>query len=191
LHDFDETLAARAVGTISYSTLNARLARYWLSQWKDGEPPARRAINPARVKDLLPGIAILEVEPAGTVICRLAGSAIAMGLGIDPTGREVMALTPAEHRGGRFARYRRVVDGAISRSVKRLTNRFNEIVMVEDMQLPLGGVVEGGGRQILYHADWRPQTMDRSAGEILNGFDTAVDEAISIARIEPRRAAAG
>lgn len=162
--------------------MNLQLARHWLSLWEDGMPPARSAIKPRDVKNLLPGIAILEMRGDRSVICRLSGSALAMGLGVDPTGKDVIAITPPEHRAGRLARYQRVLDGAVSRCVKPHLTRFGTTVMVEDIQLPLGGLTAEGNRQILYHADWRPQTLDRSIAEISDGFVATIDESFPIVR---------
>lgn len=184
---FDKTLAADAVEAMGFSAANRKLARYWLSGWNGDEPPMRNAILPSKIKDLLAGIAIIELRHDGTAYCRLAGSAICMGLGIDITGKDVLALMPPEFRAERRTRYERVVAGAISRNVKRILNRFNQTILVEDIQLPLSGGADGS--QIIYHADWRPQTMDRSAPEILRGLGTAEDETVSIVRQAPIRAA--
>ena len=179
---FDELAAARAVELLGFGAMNLQIARHWLSLWKDGVPPARADIKPRDVKNLLPGIAILEMRGDRSVICRLAGSAIAMGLGIDPTGKDVIAITPPEFRAIRMARYQRVIDGAVSRCVKPHLTRFGTTILVEDIQLPLGGLSPEGGRQILYHADWRPQTLDRSIAEIVDGMSVTVDEAYPIVR---------
>jgi hypothetical protein len=182
LQQYDELAAARAVELLGFGEMNRQLARYWLSQWADGAPPSRTGIKPRDVKNLLPGIAVLEMRRDGSVMCRLAGSAIAMGLGVDPTGKDVIALTPPEHRAMRLARYSKVVAGAVSRCVKPHLTRFGTTVLVEDIQLPLSGGSEDGARQILYHADWRPQTLDRSIAEIADGLNTAIDETFPIVR---------
>lgn len=182
MQQYDELAAARAVELLGFGQLNLQLARHWLSLWKDGAPPPRDAIKPRDVKNLLPGIAILEMRADRSVLCRLSGSALAMGLGTDPTGKDVIAITPPEFRAARLARYQRVLDGAVSRCVKPHMTRFGTTVLVEDIQLPLGGMTADGGRQILYHADWRPQTMDRSIAEITDGLVATIDEAFPIVR---------
>ena len=101
---FDELAAARAIESLGFCEANRKLARYWLSLWKDGMPPARAALQPSRMKDLLAGLAIFDARADGVVICRLAGSAIVMGLGMDPTGLDVIAITPPEHRTQRLDR---------------------------------------------------------------------------------------
>ncbi|HEY8949355.1 MAG TPA: PAS domain-containing protein [Rhizomicrobium sp.] len=182
MQHFDELAAARAVEQLGFREMNLQLARHWLSLWKDGVPPLRADIKPRDVKNLLPGIAILEMRSDRSVICRLAGSALAMGLGVDPTGKDVIALAPPELRAARITRYQRVFDGAISRCVKPHVTRFGTTIMVEDIQLPLGGVSAQGAQQILYHADWRPQTLDRSIAEIVDVMNPAIDETMSIIR---------
>jgi hypothetical protein len=183
LQQYDELAAARAVELLGFGAMNLQLALHWLSLWVDGAPPPRDAIKPRDVKNLLPGIAILEMRPDRSVLCRLSGSALAMGLGVDPTGKDVIAITPPEYRAARLARYQRVLDGAVSRCVKPHLTRFGTTVLVEDIQLPLGGVSADGGRQILYHADWRPQTMDRSIAEISEVLGATIDESFPIVRV--------
>jgi hypothetical protein len=178
---YDEVAAARAVEHLGFGKLNLQLARYWLSRWKNGAPPPRADIRPRDVKAHLPGIAIMELHGNGSVMCRLAGSALAMGLGIDPTGMDVIAITPPEFREARMSRYRRVANGAVSRCVKPHLTRFAATIMIEDIQLPLGPA-ENGAVQILYHADWRPQTLDRTVAEIVDGMNTAIDDSYSIVR---------
>lgn len=190
LQRFDQLAAARAIENLDLRERNRKLARYWLSIWTDGLPPPRSAISPAKIKDLLPGIAIFERRIDGNYYCRLAGSAISMGLGMDPTGLDIIAITPPDHRTARRERYENVLGGAISRARKLLRSRIGSVVEMEDIQFPLGGTTEEGSRQILYHADWRPKTLDRTRGEIVNGLDTAVDQFIPIIA-QPISAAAG
>lgn len=186
---FDKTLAVEAVEAMSLSAANRRLAHYWLSLWKSDEPPLRGDILPSKIKDLLAGIAIIDLRADGTACCRLAGSSICMAIGMDITGKDILALTPEQFRAERRARYEAVTAGAISRNVKRLMTRFNQPVLVEDIQLPLSGATDGSVGQILYHGDWRPQTMDRSEPEILRGLGTVAQENVSIVRPQVLRAA--
>ncbi len=74
----------------------ARLHAYWLGKCKNGLLPARTDIDPLEIpRDLLPGIALLEVEtqspdhPLGNYRyrIRLFGSALAAVTGGDETGR--------------------------------------------------------------------------------------------------------
>jgi len=188
LPTFDKSAAARAVETMGFSANNRRFAQYWLSAWKNGAPPTRGDLSPAKIKDLLPGLAILEFDGKDSTICRLAGSAIPMAVGLDPTGLDIVVLTPVQYREERIARYRKVAGGAISRCVRRVMNRYDQAFLLEDVQLPLSGGANGAAA-ILYHADWRPETMDRTTPEILRGLGMVVQEAVTIVVPEQMRAA--
>ncbi|HEY5339095.1 MAG TPA: PAS domain-containing protein [Rhizomicrobium sp.] len=170
---WNKSAAVRALDTLGFNATNLALARYWLSLWDGNTPPPRGAISPSHIKKHLPGIAIFDCQPGVSIRCRLAGSAICMGLGMDVTGQDLVALTPPEHRKARLERTSRVARGAISRRQQRFHSRAGGPVLVEDMQLPLSGMGEDGSRQILYHADWRPKTLDRREGEIVDGFTMA------------------
>jgi hypothetical protein len=106
-----------------------------------------------------------------------------MGLGMDVTGQDVIALSPPEYRAARMARNTRVVEGAISLRRQKFHERAGGPVMVEDIYLPLSGIAEDGSRTILYHADWRPKTLDRRMGEIIDGFVMA--DGIEYASLAP------
>jgi hypothetical protein len=78
----------------------ARLHVYWLGKCRDGRLPARTDIDPLELpRDLLPGIALLEVEaqPDKTrrYRIRLFGSALAAMTGADETGRYYDETIPA------------------------------------------------------------------------------------------------
>jgi hypothetical protein len=175
--------AEQALGALGFNAKNRALAQYWLSLWDGDTPPARGAINPARMKDMLPGIAIFGCRPNEGVHCRLAGSAIVMGLGVDVTGRDLIAMTPPEFQKPRLERASRVALGAVSRRHQRFLTRTGDAVLVEDIQLPLSGVAEDGSRAILYHADWRPRTLDRRIGEVVDGF--AIAEGVEYCTLAP------
>jgi hypothetical protein len=165
--------AETALESLGFNSKNAALAHYWLSLWDGDTPPTRGALNPARMKELLPGIAIFDCRPDESLRCRLAGSAIVAGLGVDVTGQDLIALTPPAFRKARLERSSRVTQGAISRRHQKFTERTGGAALVEDIHLPLSGIAEDGSRSILFHADWRPVTLDRRRGEIVDGFDVA------------------
>jgi hypothetical protein len=79
----------------------ARLHGYWLGKCKNGLLPARTDIDPLELpRDLLPGIALLEVEPQPDTSrryrIRLFGSALTAMTGADVTGRYYdEAVSPA------------------------------------------------------------------------------------------------
>ena len=164
-------MAEQALEALAFNAKNATRARYWLSLWDDGRPPTRSALNPARMKELLPGIAIMDCRPDETLYCRLAGSALVAGAGLELKGQDLVALTPSAFRKARLDRSSQVVRGAISRRHQQYQSRAVGPVLVEDIQLPLSGIAEDGSHAILFHADWRPVTLDRRQGEIVDGFD--------------------
>jgi len=166
--------AEQALDVLAFNAKNAALARYWLSLWDGDTPPARSALNPAHMKEMLPGVAILDCRPDEELRCRLAGSALVAGAGIELKGQDLVALTPPAFRRQRLGRSSQVVRGAMSRRHQQYRTRTGEDALVEDIQLPLSGVGEDGTRSILFHADWRPLTLDRRMGEIIDGFDIAV-----------------
>lgn len=170
---WNKQAAEKAFEVLGFNAKNMALARYWLSLWDGDKPPARAALNPAHMKELLPGIAIMSCRPDEGLHCRLAGSAIAMGLGVDITGRDLLALTPPQFRKARLDRASRVAMGAVSRRHQKFLSRAMGPILVEDIQLPLSGSTEDGCRIFLAHADWRPATLDRRQGEIVDGFAIA------------------
>jgi hypothetical protein len=173
LEHWDKQVAEQALEALAFNAKNTALARYWLSLWDDGKPPPRGALNPARMKALLPGIAILDCRPDEALHCRLAGSAIVAGAGFELKEQDLVALTPPAFRKARLNRSSQVVRGAISRRHQQFQSRAVGPVLVEDIHLPLFGINEDGSRNILYHADWRPVTLDRRIGEIVDSFDVA------------------
>lgn len=183
MHHWSRQAAIQALEHFGLSASNLRLARYWLSMWNDNGAPVRAAIKPSQIKDNLPGIAIFQCRPHESIHCRLAGSAIAMGLGMDVTGKDLVALTPPEFRAARLARTSRVALGAVSRRKQQFRTRHGEYVMVEDIQLPLSDLAEDGSRQVLYHADWRPKSMDRTSAEIVDGL--AIAEGVEFFELAP------
>jgi hypothetical protein len=93
----------------------ARLHDYWLGKCKSGQLPARTDIDPLELpRDLLPGIALLEVEaqPDKThrYRIRLFGSALAAMTGADETGRYYDETVPPAG----YAVLRQHLDQAVS-----------------------------------------------------------------------------
>ncbi len=82
----------------------ASLHRTGCRLWDDGMPPTRATIKPARMKAFLPGLAIMGLYPDDTVRFRLAGTIFKSAFGFDPTGHDMLALTPPEQRAERLAR---------------------------------------------------------------------------------------
>jgi hypothetical protein len=117
--------------------------------------PLRRDFNPGAVRDLLPGIVILEVRPGASLHCRLAGSAIRQGLGIDITGKDWLAMTPNDQKATRLERIGALLDGAASRNLREGFAWNNQPVAAEEVQLPFGDIGEDGSRLLISHVAWR------------------------------------
>jgi CheY-like chemotaxis protein len=94
---------ARLLGswTVDRNTTLRRLHRYWLGK-REGRPwPARRAIDPADLKDILPNLAIIEVVGGAEQLrfrYRLAGTALVQAYGLNLTGKFVDEITAGEYR---------------------------------------------------------------------------------------------
>jgi hypothetical protein len=72
---------------------------YWRLKRDGRRMPARRQIDPAEVRPLLPHLLISEVvDPERRFRYRLVGTAIARALGRDPTGRCVEEVTSGSYR---------------------------------------------------------------------------------------------
>lgn len=67
-----------------------RIARYWRDRSVDGRLPSRRDIDPIGLRDLLPFVFLVDVEPEPRRFrYRLIGTAIAEFTGRDLTGRVI------------------------------------------------------------------------------------------------------
>jgi hypothetical protein len=142
---------------------NAELAVYWLSLWSGDLPPRRSDFNPARVKTLLPAIAVTEVRDNGDAVCRLSGGFIDMALGVPMRGVNVLALVDGKQRQVRSARLGAIVGGGVALSRVHYPTHENGRQIAETIQLPFYGVLEDGSRQYLTHTNWRPRPADYRA----------------------------
>lgn len=154
---------------------------YWLSLWEGDELPWRRRFEPVRVRDLLPGVLIMEVKPLERVIVRLSGAAINAAFGFDLTGRDLLALTPESQRETRLARNSEIAAGDIVALVRRNGSYADGAAWEsEELQLPFRDITADGGRLILLHTTLRP--MSRVI-DPARGIDVADEwNVISLAR---------
>jgi len=152
----DVSAAAATIEALGASAANLGLAAYWLSLWFDGLPPDRAAFDPARVKHLLPGVAVIQVFGDGVAVCRIAGTAIEAALGKCLTGCELVSLVPRELRRVRQIRHEALVDGGIALSKNYFCDEFGNTKAEERIYLPFSGVAEDGSRQFLFHTTLRP-----------------------------------
>ncbi|GEM_PF-977535 len=131
------------------------VVRYWLSLWRGDALPRRADFSPRQIVDQLPNIAIFEIVPDQSIRCRLAGSHIVEGAGLDITGKDILALTPLAERPIRLSRFSTIARGAIGRGLRPGFRDSGEAQFAEEIMLPFGDVSASGARQVLVHIDWR------------------------------------
>jgi len=163
MRSWNPTKAITAFETLGLTGTNAAIAVYWLSLWSPAAPPLRATFNPARVRDLLPAIALTEVREERAV-CRLSGHYIDMAMGGELRGTDMLSLVDGEARQLRKTRLTTLVDGAIALSRTRY-RMFGAVHEAETLQLPFFGATEDGARQYLTHTNWRPAPTDHYVRE--------------------------
>ena len=163
--------ALTAFETFRLDGTNAVMAAYWLSLWNGNTPPARSAFNPARVRSLLPAVAMTEVRDDGAAVCRLSGLYVDMVFGGSLRGVDMLSLVPVDKRTIRSQRLRAVVGGHVSLSRTRYESDGMEYV-AETLLLPFSGTLEDGSRQFLTHTNWRPRSSDafRAEAQLRSGW---------------------
>jgi hypothetical protein len=161
---FDFAAACEAVDALALGPLNRELADYWLSLWKDGVPPSRATINPARMKPFLHGLAIMGLYPDDTVRFRLAGPVFHSAYGFDPTGKDMLAMTAPEQRADRLARCKRLAFDTVAAGIRLSSKPGEPDVIAQDVMLPLSGTNEDGSRSWLFHNGWRPRSNEWRGG---------------------------
>ena len=161
---FDFAAAGEALNALELGPLNRELASYWLSLWKDAAPPSRAAINPARMRPFLQGLAIMGLYPDDTVRFRIAGPIFKSAFGFDPTGRDMLSFTPPEQRADRLARCKRLAFDTVAAGIRISTRPGEPDVIAQDVMLPLSGVNEDGSRSWLFHNGWRPRSNEWKGG---------------------------
>ena len=82
------------------------LTDHWTGLRAARRLPLRSEIDPAAIVPLLPYLYLIEMQDAGSVLIRLAGTALRPLYGIEMTGRDMIMLAPPEHRPIRLWRYR-------------------------------------------------------------------------------------
>ncbi len=147
--------AVDAIEKLGLSESNFKFSLYWLSLWSEQTPPTRAAFNPDRVRDLLPGVALVEVHANGDPICRLSGTAIDAGLGRSLTGQNLLDFVSGEAKELRRSRVTTTVAGSISVSRKSYTQAGKSKIL-ETAQFPFFGLTEVGSRLLIGHINWRP-----------------------------------
>jgi len=172
---FDHAFAAAALRGQEWSACNRKLAEYWLGLWHGDALPARTDFSPQAVRDLLPGMMILEIKPNVRVTARLAGTAVNSAFGIDLTGKDILALSPEASREGRLARNSEVAKGAASLCVRNAQTRLGQIVTSQEIQLPLSDFTEDGARLVLFHTSWRPENAQPGVPDVTRTLEAPAD----------------
>lgn len=81
------------------------LFEHWSDIRGDALVPPRADLDPARLRSILPCLRILEIVSPGMIRCKLSGTALRDLFGFDPTGRNLLELTPPAQRRERAWRY--------------------------------------------------------------------------------------
>lgn len=147
--------AVDAIETLDLSEPNFKFAHYWLSLWSGKTPPTRSTFNPDKIRELLPGVGLVEVHASGVPICRLSGTAIDTGLGRSLTGKNLLDFVSGEAKELRRSRVTTTVAGCMS--VSRISYvQAGKTKILETVQLPFFGFSEVGSRLLVGHINWRP-----------------------------------
>ena len=114
------------------------LYEYWIERRGGAIVPARSAISPASILDLLPRIHILNRKDNGTFLWRLVGTELVDFFGRDPTGEVFDPPATPRHDRRFHAVYRAICSqpcGAVMRS--RVRTVGVRVVVLEMVALPL------------------------------------------------------
>lgn len=163
---FDKQIAVRCFAENEPSIDAKPLVEYWLSLWRGDALPSRVDFSPKAITKALSAVAIFEVVPDKSVVCRLMGSTLTQGLGQDPKGKDWLSLTRLEDRLTRLQRWSDVARGAIGRGLRVGFRESGETQYSEELLLPFAGGEDGGAHQVLYHISWKQTAYDPTRGGI-------------------------
>src|SRR5579871_875228 len=132
----DRDLAVREIADLPLSQGSRRFTNWWLSQIAaDGCPVSIE--NAKRIPgDLAVSTLTGEVRPWATVLCRSSGEVINRALGINLTGRDMLAFVPPSQRKERLARNAKVAAGGILFTYRRLTAQDGTSLQVQELIVP-------------------------------------------------------
>jgi len=137
------------------------MASYWLSLWDGDTPPSRKAIAPADIKPLLPGVIFFQFNPDRSVSVRMAGTDFCTLLNRELTGTDWLSVTPHGDRDMRLHVFSRIAQGAIGFNRWRFPRRLFGTVACEKLLLPL--CADDGEPAILGFVDWSELRMSMAA----------------------------
>jgi len=147
--------AVSAIESLGLSELNLRFACYWLSLWQGEQPPTRDRFAPSDVRELLPGVALVEIRSNLDPICRLSGTAIDVAVGRPITGANLLEFVSGEDKAVRQNRLATIVKGSVSLS-RTSYEQAGVAKLIETVQLPFYGKTEDGSHLYIAHTNWRP-----------------------------------
>lgn len=170
--DLNEDIARplRSIDAKMLGSQNRVLFDYWQSLRTGEALPLRTDFNPRRVQGLLSSLCLFQVWPGEGVGCRVAGTTISRGLGVELTGKNYLEFTPVDFRRERLQRFTQYTTGTISRTVREIDLDNRQRLLVEEISLPFGDVQEDGSMQVLVHVEGKLpdlQTQVVSATRVL------------------------
>ena len=131
-------MAPSDFATIAVTKSCRNLADYWTGLRAERRLPLRSEIDPAAIIRLLPYVYLIEMQDAGSVLVRLAGTALRPLYGVEMTGRDMIMHAPPEHRPIRLWRYRQAAHQPCAMYyVRRQTYESGAPDEVETLFLPL------------------------------------------------------
>ena len=153
---FLKSMAIDGFAALALAPESRQIFDYWASLWEGDALPVRARFEPLRVRALLPGVMIMEVKPGERVFVRLSGSAVNAAVGMDLTGKDLLALTPEDKRGERLERNSNSARGNAGWCIRSGTHADGTAWRGEEIYLPFRDTTEDGARLILYHSTLRP-----------------------------------
>ena len=169
--EFSKQRAAAGFWETDLAPESRRLVNYWLSLWDADDLPLRRRYDPAQVRDLLPGIAIMEIKADERVRVRLAGSALNTAFGFNLGGWDLATVTREIDRPIRLARNSQIALGTAARALRKGRTADGRDWASEEVHLPFRDVLEDGARLVLFHSTWRPDASGKPIIDAQHGLE--------------------
>ncbi|HEY0266078.1 MAG TPA: PAS domain-containing protein [Rhizomicrobium sp.] len=167
---FTKTTAQHILSERKLCPRTERIALYWLSLWDGDILPARAAIHPGDIKDLLPGLIFFEVVPRRTVTVRMAGTDFCTLLKRELTGADWLQATPQPDRATRLAVFSQVARGAIGFGRWNFSRPWHGMIACEKLLLPLRPEPQLRGVPVLGFVDWSPVRHGRDRDPVLDAI---------------------
>jgi hypothetical protein len=136
------------------SPQNRRVFDYWQSLRQGDDLPHRADFNPARIGPALSRLCLLDAKGGERLACRLAGSAVGQGLGIEISGKDHTVFTPPYQRRRRLDCYRAILAGHAMRNARSAIMTTGRRIDWQELILPFGDVQADGSQQVLVAADF-------------------------------------